>query len=129
MSDVIRLLLADDHAMFRAGIKALLEAEPRLEVIGEAATGDEAVEAVRSLRPEVVVMDLSMPGSNGLEATRRIRELERNNNNGSRAVIVALTAHQQGGIREQVQTAGMDAFLAKPIAMPRLMDVFARSAE
>ncbi|MCH7992719.1 MAG: response regulator transcription factor, partial [Gemmatimonadetes bacterium] len=58
--------------MFRAGIKALLKTESRVEVVGEAATGDEAVDRVRELKPDVVVMDLSMPGSNGLEATRRI---------------------------------------------------------
>lgn len=68
----IRILLADDHAMLRAGLRALLEAEKDLVVIGEAGTGEEAVEMAESLTPDVVVMDLSMPGIGGLEATRRI---------------------------------------------------------
>ena len=70
--DRIRILLADDHAMLRAGLRALLEAENDLEVMGEAGTGEEAVEMAERLKPDVVVMDLSMPGIGGLEATRRI---------------------------------------------------------
>ena len=70
--DTIRILLADDHAMLRAGLRALLEAEDGLEVVGEAGTGEEAVELAQELEPDVVVMDLSMPGIGGLEATRRI---------------------------------------------------------
>ncbi|HEY8470262.1 MAG TPA: response regulator transcription factor, partial [Longimicrobiales bacterium] len=72
MSDVIRILLADDHAMLRAGLKALLDAEDDMRVIGEASNGAEAVDRARALKPDVVVMDLSMPGMNGLEATREI---------------------------------------------------------
>ena len=73
MPEGTKILLVDDHAMFRAGIRALLEAEGRMTVVGEASSGDEAVDRVRELKPDVVVMDLSMPGSNGLEATRRIK--------------------------------------------------------
>jgi DNA-binding NarL/FixJ family response regulator len=75
MADPIRILIADDHAMFRAGIKALLESEPLLEVVGEVSSGDEAVDQVRIIKPDIVIMDLSMPGSSGLEATRRIAAL------------------------------------------------------
>jgi DNA-binding NarL/FixJ family response regulator len=71
-SEPIRILLVDDHAMLRAGLRALLEAEEGLEVVGEAGTGEAAVEMAEQLRPDVVVMDLSMPGIGGLEATRRI---------------------------------------------------------
>lgn len=71
-AETIRILLADDHAMLRAGLRALLEAEDGLEVVGEAGTGEEAVELAQELAPDVVVMDLSMPGIGGLEATRRI---------------------------------------------------------
>jgi DNA-binding NarL/FixJ family response regulator len=61
MPDPIRVVLADDHAIFRAGLRALLELEDDLEVVGEAASGDEAVEGALASRPDVVVMDLSMP--------------------------------------------------------------------
>ena len=68
----ITVVLADDHAVLRSGLRALLDAEPDIEVVGEAGNGDEAIELVRSLRPSVVVMDLSMPGKDGLTATKEI---------------------------------------------------------
>jgi len=70
----IRLLLADDHAVLRAGLKMLLHAEPDLEVVGEAQNGEEAFQQVERLRPEVVLMDLGMPRQDGILATRRITE-------------------------------------------------------
>jgi DNA-binding NarL/FixJ family response regulator len=70
----ITVLLADDHKVVREGFRLLLEAEDDLEVVGEAQTGREAVELTRKLRPAVVVMDIALPGLNGLEATRQIRK-------------------------------------------------------
>ena len=72
MSRPIRILIADDHPLFRAGLRALLESIPDTEVAGEAATGEEAVEVALTLVPDVVVMDINMPGLNGIDATRRI---------------------------------------------------------
>ncbi|MFD8736486.1 response regulator [Streptomyces sp. NPDC059618] len=69
---MIRVLLADDQALVRAGFKALLDAQPDIEVAGEAADGEDAVRAVRELRPDVVLMDIRMPVLDGLAATRRI---------------------------------------------------------
>jgi DNA-binding NarL/FixJ family response regulator len=68
----LRVLLADDHPVFLGGLRALLDSTPGLEVIGEAATGDEAVSAATAHQPDVVVMDLQMPGRNGIDATREI---------------------------------------------------------
>ena len=69
---VIRVVLADDQALVRAGFRALLDAQDDIEVVGEAANGDEAVAATKAARPDVVLMDIRMPGSDGLDATRRI---------------------------------------------------------
>jgi DNA-binding NarL/FixJ family response regulator len=68
----IRILIADDHAPFREGLHALLLAAPDCEVIGEAATGEEAVSLAAALQPDVILMDINMPGINGIEATRHI---------------------------------------------------------
>jgi DNA-binding NarL/FixJ family response regulator len=70
----IRVLLADDQAMVRTGFRMILESEPDVEVIGEAANGEQAATATRRLRPDVVLMDIQMPGEDGLSATRRITE-------------------------------------------------------
>jgi DNA-binding NarL/FixJ family response regulator len=70
----IRILIADDHPVFRFGLRMLLESESDLEVVGEAGSGEEAVAQTASLQPDVVLMDINLPGMNGVEATRRIRQ-------------------------------------------------------
>jgi DNA-binding NarL/FixJ family response regulator len=70
--EIIRVLIVDDHALVRSGMRALLSAAADIEVVGEAATGDEALSLATNLQPDVVIMDLRMPGMNGIEATRRI---------------------------------------------------------
>jgi DNA-binding NarL/FixJ family response regulator len=72
MTDTIRILLVDDHPVLRSGLEALLDLEDGMQVVGQASTGEEGVEKARLLRPDVVVMDLAMPGMDGLEATRLI---------------------------------------------------------
>ncbi|SBN62501.1 two component transcriptional regulator, LuxR family [Curtobacterium sp. 9128] len=72
MTDAIRVVLVDDQVLVRAGLRALVDAEPGMTVVGEAGDGDSAVEVVSHERPDVVLMDIRMPGSDGLDATRRI---------------------------------------------------------
>ena len=74
----IRILIADDHPVFRFGLRALLNAMPDTEVVGEVTTGDEVVTLATTLQPDVILMDINMPGVNGIEATRRIRETNLN---------------------------------------------------
>ncbi len=74
MSDPVRIVVADDHPLFREGLRAVVAAADGVELVGEAATGTEAVELARELQPDVVVMDLQLPELNGIEATRRIAE-------------------------------------------------------
>jgi DNA-binding NarL/FixJ family response regulator len=70
--ETIRILIADDHPLFRDGLRALLESVPDMQVIGEATTGEEVLTQAESLQPDVILMDIKMPGMNGIEATRRI---------------------------------------------------------
>ncbi len=103
----IKVLLVDDHGMFPAGMRALLERERDFEVVGEASRGEEGVDLVRSLKPDVVVMDLSMPGSDGLEATRRITAL------GFKTKVLVLTAHAEEEYLVPVVEAGASGYLTK----------------
>src|SRR5216683_4983247 len=70
--DPIRILIADDHPLFRDGLRALLESVPDMQVIGEVATGNEVMAQAQALQPDVILMDIKMPGLNGIEATRRV---------------------------------------------------------
>jgi DNA-binding NarL/FixJ family response regulator len=74
MSEPLRVLLVDDHILFRTGVKAVLSSRPDMQVVGEAGAGLEAVELARQTMPDVILMDITMPGCNGLEATRRIKQ-------------------------------------------------------
>ena len=103
----IRVLLADDHAVLRAGLRALLEKEPGLVVVGEAASGSEAVALAKTTRPHVVLMDLAMPGKGGIEATRRIVAL------GIGAKILVLTALPQEAQLSDALEAGASGFMQK----------------
>ena len=102
---MMRALLVDDHAVVRAGLKALLEASGTAEVVGEASSGEEAVAKARSLAPDIVVMDLAMPGMDGIQATRRIVAL------GIETKILVLTIHDEDEFLLPALEAGADGFL------------------
>ena len=106
----IRVLLVDDHAVLRAGIRAILEAEDDIEVVGEAATGDEAVQAVRQLSPDVTLMDVAMPGMNGLVATRYIIEEWKN------ARIIILSQYGNAEYVFPLLEAGASGYVLKQAA-------------
>jgi two-component system response regulator NreC len=103
----IRLLLVDDHVVLRAGLCALLQRQPDLVVVGEAGTGSEAVQLARVARPDVVLMDLAMPGKGGIEATRRIVAL------GLGARVLVLTALAQEQQLCDALEAGASGFMRK----------------
>lgn len=106
----IRILLADDHAVLRAGLRALLDAEHDMTVVGEAGTGEEAVEQAKTLQPDVVVMDLTMPGMHGLEATRAITSSLNN------VKVLVLTMHQEEDYLLAVLEAGGSGYVTKKSA-------------
>jgi two-component system response regulator NreC len=110
VTNTIKVLLADDHAILRAGLESLLSAESDIKVIGHASTGDEAVIGAQTLHPNVVVMDLSMPGSGGLEATRRIAALE------LATKVLVLTMHAEEDHLVPVLEAGANGYLTKTSA-------------
>ncbi len=105
-----RVLIADDHALLRAGMRAMLAGEPDIEVVGEAADGWEAVELCRRLRPDLVLMDVGMPGMDGMEATRRIKA-----EHPSVSVLV-VTAHLSPDYVLEAVRAGAAGYLLKTAA-------------
>ncbi len=109
MTAVIRVVLADDQALVRAGFRALLDAQDDIEVVGEASDGDEAVRLVRRLAPDVVLMDIRMPGTDGLAATRTIAGDDRL----SDARIVMLTTFELDEYVFEAIRAGASGFLVK----------------
>jgi two-component system, NarL family, response regulator NreC len=110
MADPIRILLADDHAVLRGGLRALLSLEPDMDVIGEAGTGEEAVQRVKTMQPDVVVMDLEMPGMGGFEATRAVAAL------GLRTRVLVLTSLAEEDHLLEVLEAGGSGFVHKSSA-------------
>jgi len=104
---VIRVLLVDDQALVRAGFRMILDAEPDMEVVGEASDGREAIDQVRSLRPDVVLMDIRMPNLDGIEATRRIAATD-----GAPRVLILTTFDLDDYVYEALR-AGASGFLLK----------------
>lgn len=102
----IKLLIADDHAILRQGLRRILEAEPDMSVIGEAATGVDAVKRARQLKPDVVIMDISMPEQDGIESMRQIVKTL-----SSRVLI--LTVHTEHHVISEAVSAGAAGYLAK----------------
>ncbi len=111
----IRILIADDHGVLRAGLRSLLSSEPEFQVVGEAADGREAARLARELRPTVVVMDLSMPGMDGMEATRAIKSAA------PEVHVLALTVHESDEYFFRVLQAGASGYVLKRAAAGELL--------
>ncbi len=110
MTAKIRLLLVDDHQIVRAGLRMLFSAEEDMAIVGEAGSGAEALVAVQNLRPDVVIMDVAMPGMNGIEATRRIKEISPD------TLILALTMHEDERYFFEMINAGASGYIPKRAA-------------
>jgi two-component system response regulator NreC len=107
MSDKIRVLIVDDHVIVREGLRSLLEAQPDIKVAGEATDGKEAVSKTREIQPDIVLMDITMPGMSGLEATRQIRRQSPD------AKILALTMHEGDEYFFKILEAGASGYFIK----------------
>jgi DNA-binding NarL/FixJ family response regulator len=103
----IRVLIADDHRFYREGVRALLAAEPDIAVVGEAASGDEVVARASELRPDVILMDLKMPGQSGIEATRQLRA------RGPAPAILVITMYDDDDSVFAAMRAGAQGYLLK----------------
>ena len=115
MTDTVRLLLCDDHALFRAGIKAVLREQPSLDVAGEAEDGRAAVAQVARLHPDVVLMDIEMPRLDGFEATRRITRAHR------RVKVLMLTMYAEERLVARCLEAGASGYVLKDVPVSELV--------
>ncbi|MFQ5996324.1 MAG: response regulator [Dehalococcoidales bacterium] len=103
----IRVLIADDHAIVREGLRTLLEAQPDIEVVGEATTGEEVVNKTKEVQPDIVLMDITMPVMSGLEATRQIRQ------NSPEVKILVLTMHESDDYFFSILEVGASGYFIK----------------
>ncbi len=112
---MIRVAIADDHALFREGLKRLLEAEPSIQLVGDASDGREAVALVRDASPDVLLLDVSMPGRDGLEIVRELKQRD------PRLRILMLTAHPEDHYAIRCLKSGADGYLTKQQAVDELI--------
>jgi two-component system response regulator NreC len=115
----LRLFLADDHPIFRDGLRAILQRSPGIEVVGEAGDGHEALREIERTRPDVVVMDIAMPNLNGVEVTRRLRKLV------PRTRVLVLSMYDDADFVQQILDAGASGYVLKGSASSELLQALA----
>jgi len=112
----IRIIIADDHGILRAGLKSLLGADPNLEVVGEANNGLDTLRLVKELKPNIALMDIGMPGNEGLDATRQlIRDFPETR-------VIILTMHEDGALLQETIRAGASGYIIKRAVEAELID-------
>jgi len=112
----IRLMLVDDHEVIRVGLKTFLQTQPDFEVVAEAGNGEDAVTRAMESHPDVILMDISMPGVDGMEATRRLRVLC------PKCLVLALTVHDDKQYLMQMLAAGASGYITKQAAAEELVE-------
>jgi DNA-binding NarL/FixJ family response regulator len=118
----LRVLLADDHVTVRHGLKLLIDGQPDMKVVAEASDGDTAVKNAATLNPDVIVMDISMPGMNGLMATRAIKKQQ------PAAAIITLTRHSDDAYLQELLRAGVSGYVLKQSAPTELLQAIRAAA-
>jgi len=116
----VTILIADDNSRLRALLRRLLAQEPELDIVGEAANGADAIRMARELQPDIIVMDLVMPGVNGLEAMGRIKM------NRPATKVIITTVHSESAYLRAAEASGTDAFLVKRTLMTTLVPTIRR---
>src|SRR5712671_4487884 len=118
----LRVLLADDHVTVRHGLKLLIDGQPDMKVVAEASDGEAAVKSALALKPDVVVMDISMPGMNGLAATRALKKQQPD------AAIITLTRHSDDAYLQELLRAGVAGYVLKQSAPRELFQAISAAA-
>jgi len=111
----IRILIADDHGLMRAGLRALLEDEPAFEVVGEAENGEQVLHLTGQLQPDIVLLDIGMPGVDGIETTRRLKRLN------PHIRVLILTVYEEESLLREAIRAGASGYLLKRAAEEELV--------
>ena len=111
----IRILLADDHGVMRAGLRALLEAAPGIDIVEEAGNGEEAIHLAGELNPDILLLDIGMPGIGGIEATRRLKQ------SFPQMKVLILTAYEDESLLREAVTAGASGYIIKRAAQEELI--------
>src|SRR5689334_21626099 len=119
---VLRVLLADDHVTVRHGLKLLIDSQPDMTVVSEASDGKAALEGALEIKPDVIVMDISMPGMNGLAATRQLKKKQ------PKAIIVTLTRHSDDAYMQELLRAGVSGYVLKQSAPNELLQAIRAAA-
>lgn len=111
----IRILIADDHGVMRAGLRAMLESEPSVEVIGEATNGEEVLDLARQLQPDIILLDIGMPGMDGIEATRRLTKLAHP------VKVLILSVYEDESLLREAIRVGASGYIVKRAAGDELI--------
>ena len=109
----IRVLLADDEALVRAGLRMILESEADIEVVGDVEDGEQAAAATRRLQPDLVLMDIQLPEVSGIEVTKWLKEAD----DLRHIPVIAVTAFAMKGDEEKIKEGGCEAYISKPISV------------
>ena len=112
---MIRILLVDDHKLIRVGLRNILIEQPGIEIVGEAGNGEDGVRLARELKPDVVVLDINMPGMNGVEATRKLTRLD------TPPKVLIVSVHSQDPVPARLLEAGASGYLTKELAADEIL--------
>jgi DNA-binding NarL/FixJ family response regulator len=123
MSGRTKVVIVDDHPLFRGGLRQVIEADPRFELVGETGDGETAWEMIQEQKPDVAVLDVNLPGLTGLEVARKLHEKK------LRTRVIILTMHKEEGLINRALDFGVNGFVLKENAVEDILDAIATAAK